>query len=538
MSPKRKINQEHESIGSVVSKGPGKESVSPESPKGMTVDTNEGASAKGRTRVKNYAPKASVIDPFLPAADAKWTTGDVKTSSGSKGDILELNGFKAEIIRDTDVESPRTSMDNVGTMACFMKRSNLGDKKHGYNSEDYGSLAEIKDAILTDNPDAVVLPLYVYMHSGTTMSTKPFDCKWDSGQAGFIFASGEKIKAEWGDPKDPAARALAEECLLGEVQTYDDWLQGEVFGYKLKGPQGDDLDSCWGFYGEDYIKDEVSGILVTYANDDGPSPRQVIKEKVEEMVSWLDNIGVEPGDLDDLVHDTSDRGSAREANQAAEGKADSIHDDWSHRASDINNLGLAGQVGFMVQQFGVDEAMKVLKGDDLIAEKIEAARKKSNHERNVESANKNVTLNPDYSLGKLGKGVYVLKESGGYSTLGFDHVQDLSLKYAQWLITPAPTAEKGTLDAYVAYRDLADKVSEKCQREHVRCPVQLTPQLIGLEGKRVEVVTSWGETERFWVGKSTGDIPIHLQVANTRSSGGDAVVGAPFKSVRVIRESR
>jgi hypothetical protein len=48
----------------------------------------------------------------------------------------------------------------------------------------------------------------------------------------------------------------------------------------------------------------------------------------------------------------------------------------------------------------------------------------------------------------------------------------------------------------------------------------LTPQLIGLEGWRVEVVTDYGEKRRFIVGKSTGWKPIHLEVYNRRSLGG------------------
>jgi len=64
--------------------------------------------------------------------------------------------------------------------------------------------------------------------------------------------------------------------------------------------------------------------------------------------------------------------------------------------------------------------------------------------------------------------------------------------------------------------------------------VNLTPQLVGLEGRRVEVVTTYGETRRFHVGKSTGWIPCHLEIHNARSSGGGSAE-KQYKSVRVIR---
>ena len=48
----------------------------------------------------------------------------------------------------------------------------------------------------------------------------------------------------------------------------------------------------------------------------------------------------------------------------------------------------------------------------------------------------------------------------------------------------------------------------------------LSPQLIGLEGWRVEVTDSYGETRRFIVGKSTGWRPCHLEIKTRRSLGG------------------
>ena len=88
----------------------------------------------------------------------------------------------------------------------------------------------------------------------------------------------------------------------------------------------------------------------------------------------------------------------------------------------------------------------------------------------------------------------------------------------------------GTVDAYRAYRLAADEL----QKSGKRCELQLTPQLIGLERKRVEVIDKYGETRRFYVGKSTGFVPIHLEIKLRTSRGGSAVTGAPFKSVRIV----
>lgn len=135
--------------------------------------------------------------------------------------------------------------------------------------------------------------------------------------------------------------------------------------------------------------------------------------------------------------------------------------------------------------------------------------------------------------------VFVIRCSGGYSCLGFDVVQDRSQRYQRWLtehgIDEVPNVfPAASIASYHAYRLLLDKVLETCRLRNIRCDVQLTPQLIGKEGCRVEVVDRYGDKRRFRVGRSIGSIPVHLELANTRSRCGGAVTGAPFRSVRLI----
>ena len=70
-------------------------------------------------------------------------------------------------------------------------------------------------------------------------------------------------------------------------------------------------------------------------------------------------------------------------------------------------------------------------------------------------------------------------------------------------------------------------------RDRIRDLSGLTPQLIGLEGKRVEIVDRYGDSYRFWVGRSTGWRPCHLEVKTRRSMGGDPA-SKSYASVRVV----
>ena len=182
-----------------------------------------------------------------------------------------IGEYLIEIFPDNNPDNPR-NWDNLGTMICFHTRYHLGDK-HDYNHSDYNSWDEMEKAIVKENNVAVILPLYLYDHSGITISTTPFSCGWDSGQIGFIYISKEDVRKEYGGKiVTKKLKEKAKAILEGEVKTYDQYLVGDVYGYKISKittcDQGhehkEEIDSCWGFYGEDYCMEEAEGIVQYY----------------------------------------------------------------------------------------------------------------------------------------------------------------------------------------------------------------------------------------------------------------------------------
>lgn len=149
------------------------------------------------------------------------------------------------------------------------------------------------------------------------------------------------------------------------------------------------------------------------------------------------------------------------------------------------------------------------------------------------------SINPRYS-----SGLFVQRcGNNGFSCLGFEVAEGTRKACAAWLRSegqsvPEHTDEIGTPDAWRAYLETLAAVRAYHEKTSRRCPASLTPQLMGLEGARVEVVDSYGERRRFTVGKSTGWIPCHLELKGANSNGGDPVTGAPFKSLNVIRAAR
>jgi hypothetical protein len=233
------------------------------------------------------------------------------------------------LTRDDNPENPREDQDWLGTMACWHRSYKLGDEQPKCDPEEHirnlvGWDEEKEEAVLnfwynkyqavrwreniqsgedlwdvarskvkeriTEEFDRlfISLPTFLYDHGGISMSTGGFSCPWDSGQVGFIYVSREKVREEYGWKVITKKR---EEKIRGylrdEVKVYDQYLTGDVYGYKvyeaLPGLRealdisneeacdwqtiiGDidldndefceEVDSCWGFYGEESAKEE------------------------------------------------------------------------------------------------------------------------------------------------------------------------------------------------------------------------------------------------------------------------------------------
>lgn len=167
-------------------------------------------------------------------------------------------GLVGKIFTDEDPPNPRTEYDNLGTMVCFHGRYILGDLNHGYSSSDFNGWDALHAGIVKEHGPCIILPLYLYDHSGITMNTTGFACPWDSGQVGFIFVSHETLRGEFGwQAVSKKRQAQAKLWLEGEVETYNQFLTGEVYGIVLEDRDETELQSCWGYYGLKDAKEEL-----------------------------------------------------------------------------------------------------------------------------------------------------------------------------------------------------------------------------------------------------------------------------------------
>ena len=163
------------------------------------------------------------------------------------------NGNILEVERITyEADDPR-AWDNMTKMYCFHRNYRLGDD-HSFDPDNYDSFDDmIETEFNTDDGEDIVTNLYLYDHGSITISTAPFNCRWDSGQLGFIVITKETIIKEFGDnSKDSRIKAMHN--LACEVNTYDQYLRGDVYMYRIKNSEGVVLDDCYGFFGDDHTK--------------------------------------------------------------------------------------------------------------------------------------------------------------------------------------------------------------------------------------------------------------------------------------------
>ena len=220
--------------------------------------------------------------------------------------------YTYKIVRDEDPESPR-EWSNLGVMACWHNRYHLGDVQPKVDIQEYladligwdddkqqavydywftrgsGTYEELHEYAQGKLQERVQeefdrqfisLPVHLYDHGSITINTSGYSCPWDSGQLGLIYVSKDKIRQEYGIKQ--VTKAWAEKIrgyLDGEVETYDQYLTGDVWGFQVfEVPEGvnpeelseeeiealEEVESCFGFFGEDAAEEEAKANLAYY----------------------------------------------------------------------------------------------------------------------------------------------------------------------------------------------------------------------------------------------------------------------------------
>lgn len=180
--------------------------------------------------------------------------------------LLELkhkNGTVAKIYQDENSESPR-SWDNLGTLKTWIRNYDFSDKNapNLNSSDDFEDWSKENDVALFMRID-----FCDYGSGGLRISMDDGDYHSD----GVIFVTNERLFKEFAQKTltgevGPETLKKAKDVLKAELRTLNQWANGEVYGYTIeksvtcktcKHTENENVDSCWGFYGMETIKEEL-----------------------------------------------------------------------------------------------------------------------------------------------------------------------------------------------------------------------------------------------------------------------------------------
>ena len=180
--------------------------------------------------------------------------------------------YRITIYQDDDPQNPLDD-DNLGTLVHWHTRYDLGDRRAEEVEMDAlrrGGWPLLARYLRATEGAVGLMPVSLLDHSGLHVWVgggphQSDTAGWDSGSVGFIYTTPERQEIIG------TANEHVERCLTDEVETYDQYLRGDVYGYVVERivscDHGDEhvehVDSCWGFYGSDmdYCKSEARAAL-------------------------------------------------------------------------------------------------------------------------------------------------------------------------------------------------------------------------------------------------------------------------------------
>jgi hypothetical protein len=188
-------------------------------------------------------------------------------------ETIIIGNYKFIVERDEFMESPR-EWENLSTMLSWSRSYNSPDKNDFRNPDDFMEWFLEEHA---GDPDHVLLPLFMYEHSGVSFSTGDFGDKWDSGQIGWVYATGESVR-NWISTKEKAIKVLEK-----EVKEYSQWANGEALSWSILENNG--CEHC----GKDdwNIVESCAGYLGGITFDDIEFPDGIYSEFIEAVEKLL-----------------------------------------------------------------------------------------------------------------------------------------------------------------------------------------------------------------------------------------------------------
>ena len=165
------------------------------------------------------------------------------------------NGYTIRVQVDEDATHPFDDMCMFGTFLSTFRNLRSTDDAPTHLVQECQGFESLVKTISKRYGPALVLKVRGYCHGGTTVRVMDtpsgqFACPFDSGWAGVIYATHKEIREKF-RVKKVSKKVLdeARSILKMEIGLLDQYLNGEMYGYIIEDEHGEEVDSCWGYYG-------------------------------------------------------------------------------------------------------------------------------------------------------------------------------------------------------------------------------------------------------------------------------------------------
>lgn len=174
--------------------------------------------------------------------------------------------FRFKIEQDCDPWNPREDYDgNICIITAKRGDWNISDEGQTLERGEVKSWLD-KMSEKATRGEIWWAPVYMYDHSGQSISLADFGDPWDSGICGYIWVTKEKIFKEFSDVTEENWKQKARECAEREIEVYNQYIEGDVYkyileigeptnhkrlsdGYEYTTTEWEFYESCAGYYG-------------------------------------------------------------------------------------------------------------------------------------------------------------------------------------------------------------------------------------------------------------------------------------------------
>jgi hypothetical protein len=184
-------------------------------------------------------------------------------------ETIEKEGFVASIFSDEWAEYPFDNMDGMGDFSCW---NNRREEESRY-CELLGFDIDTHERI--GKPHNLAVEIDKYEHSGISYSVRGegMNCRWDTSKGWAVWFPDKCALDDIMTRKTKKAQRNRAVVMARQAcELFNQWTNGDVWFYNIEDEQGNDVDSCGGFYGIESVREEVNSQL-DYA----------IKEKAENL---------------------------------------------------------------------------------------------------------------------------------------------------------------------------------------------------------------------------------------------------------------